>query len=901
MSAATVSRVALAVTGRDLRLHESILTQNSSPTGDNIAETFEAVLGAIYLDSGSMLSTVKEVIKRIGLDDHPYLRAHKQPYDGMDTEEAFRVVEQQTRKQGSLKGTAMAKLKDHVKPNKSQLHNVVVTKSKLNLVEPETVVGLGHQSGVTSSLTKEGANESEQPQGIVKDEASEGRSLKNVLTNLYDNVSKLVHPMPEVRRSQGISENAPTAVFVSYASSAMAKPEVKDFSGDMSCGVRRQARYAAMVLTKIKHTQPKKNGIKSNLKTASNNTLLAMRKEHSEKDVKVREEAVTAQTNADEITLGCKLEEIRARTKTDGEETVRTGITEKEINLIMHISQPRQPGGEAQYDKMLVSGKATKSMVNAGNIAAPTSSAQKSSGASAKRGTSAPPPYTSKSTSTTHKPAPSDKSQKNVTSMARSVRASTKKNMSDTSNTTSGNYDTAGSTFLGVLERNLLQSHQSAWSSLKPDKQQRPKIAVVSASKAGLSAVGTKRVGRTVTDGQVWGQLKQLAMEAQTEIEFAESEVDLLMGGILRDQDQAADEFAKSSTSKLEINADSVAQLVKGSERNDASTATQPHKLKPSLEAVNELKKFQLKEIQLASQQHKWTRTVEYIQGQIKSRLDATMIPADSAEVTTVGDDAKFAGTGAAESDESFRTWRQRQQLRVLGNDLTHEAVRANVEVLMSIPIDSQHSSVTLSAVTEQKSIQDGERHEPAPLNTPSARGKSATPSLQRLDSTTETGPKDSPLHVQQSTSEHEGVSDLKSHMPVDAVKSEFGLGLRTKEPEQREETSSAKADESSNSVNLALPTDQFRLRVHKLNPSKQVPLGTSGEEGTTAASNEWDPSKTIRTSLASQSTLVILPPSDAIPPDKQLLSASPEAVQVARAFKVWHADRSEDRPSRPA
>jgi hypothetical protein len=888
MSAATVSRVALAVTGRDLRLHESILSQNSSPTGDNIAETFEAVLGAIYLDSGSMLSTVKEVIKRIGLDKHPYLRAHKQPQEGVSAEQASRVVEQQTRKRGSLKGTAITVLKDQVTPNKSQVHNVVVPKIKLNLAEPETVVETSRQnadptSAVTSNLTKGGTEESKQPQGIVKGEA---RSLRNVLTNLYDNVSKLVDPMLDVRRSQSILGKAPTTVFISHVSSTTVKPEVKGFSGDISRGVRTQARYAAMVLTKFKYTQLKKDGIKSDLETISNNTLLAVRKKHSENNVKVHEEAVTAQTDADDATPGRKLVEKKAQTKADEEKIVRIKKAGKEIKPIVQISQPQpqRSGGEAQYDKMLVSGKATKSRVNAGNIATPALSAQKGSSALAKRSTSAPapPPHTTKPTSI-HTPAPSGKSQKATNTVAHLVRPSVEKKTSNTSDTTSGNYDTTRSKSLSGLERDLLQSHRSAWSSSKSGKQQRPQIADVLAAKAGLPAVEVKSVGRTVMDSQVRGELQQPAVEAQIDTYFPESEVDLLMGGILREQDQAAYEFAESSTPKLETNADSVDHFVKGSERSDALAETQPHKLKPSSVIVDERKKLQSKEMQLTSQQQKWARTASYIQEQIRSRLNAGMIPAHSAEVTTIGDNVDSAGTGAAEPSESFRTWRQRQQHRVSGNDMKHEAVRTNVEVLRSTPMELQHSSTTLSAITEQKSLQDGEY----------------------IDSTTEADPKNLPFHVQQSAPEHEGIRGLKFHMSADAVKSKFGLCLRPKESEQeKEEISSARANESNNtsdSVDFALPTDdQLQLGVHKFKSSKQVPLETPGEEEITAASHEWDPTEAIRASLASRSTLVVLPPSDALLLNQPVLSASPKAAQVARTLKVLHADRSENRPSGP-
>lgn len=75
MSSQTVSRAALAVTGQKLGLHLSILAAGSKiMTSDHIAETFEAVMAAVYVDSGYSMKVVKDVIRTLKMDDHFYLK-----------------------------------------------------------------------------------------------------------------------------------------------------------------------------------------------------------------------------------------------------------------------------------------------------------------------------------------------------------------------------------------------------------------------------------------------------------------------------------------------------------------------------------------------------------------------------------------------------------------------------------------------------------------------------------------------------------------------------------------------------------------------------------------------------------------------------------------------------------
>jgi hypothetical protein len=78
MSSVTLSRAALAVAGRALGLRESILSATGTASRNHVAETVEAVLGAIYVDSNFNVQTVKDVIKTVKLDDHRFLRAKVQ-------------------------------------------------------------------------------------------------------------------------------------------------------------------------------------------------------------------------------------------------------------------------------------------------------------------------------------------------------------------------------------------------------------------------------------------------------------------------------------------------------------------------------------------------------------------------------------------------------------------------------------------------------------------------------------------------------------------------------------------------------------------------------------------------------------------------------------------------------
>jgi dsRNA-specific ribonuclease len=99
MSSDTVSRIALAVAGRALELSEAILAAPTASLGKNqIAEAFEAVLGAIYVDSNYSMEAVKTVLKKLRLDDHQFLKTREQLLDEEEDQTTIKVVTQQTTK-----------------------------------------------------------------------------------------------------------------------------------------------------------------------------------------------------------------------------------------------------------------------------------------------------------------------------------------------------------------------------------------------------------------------------------------------------------------------------------------------------------------------------------------------------------------------------------------------------------------------------------------------------------------------------------------------------------------------------------------------------------------------------------------------------------------------------------
>lgn len=70
-----VTNVRLASRGRELGLDACVICDPGTPTvsTDMLATTFEAVIAAVYLDSGADLDTVETVMERLGFFNHPLL------------------------------------------------------------------------------------------------------------------------------------------------------------------------------------------------------------------------------------------------------------------------------------------------------------------------------------------------------------------------------------------------------------------------------------------------------------------------------------------------------------------------------------------------------------------------------------------------------------------------------------------------------------------------------------------------------------------------------------------------------------------------------------------------------------------------------------------------------------
>jgi len=76
MNLETVTRVALNNKGLQLKLDENVILMAgiTEASHNQVAETFEAVLGAVYLDSGHDVEAVKQVLKQVGLDQNRFLK-----------------------------------------------------------------------------------------------------------------------------------------------------------------------------------------------------------------------------------------------------------------------------------------------------------------------------------------------------------------------------------------------------------------------------------------------------------------------------------------------------------------------------------------------------------------------------------------------------------------------------------------------------------------------------------------------------------------------------------------------------------------------------------------------------------------------------------------------------------
>jgi hypothetical protein len=103
MSLGTETRAALDLRGRKLGIHKNLLLSPGvgDPTKDHVAEAFEAILGAVYVDAGHSLADVKEVLASTGLDTHRFLSADTQSQDAQEEKELaqLRAAEERVRMQ----------------------------------------------------------------------------------------------------------------------------------------------------------------------------------------------------------------------------------------------------------------------------------------------------------------------------------------------------------------------------------------------------------------------------------------------------------------------------------------------------------------------------------------------------------------------------------------------------------------------------------------------------------------------------------------------------------------------------------------------------------------------------------------------------------------------------------
>ncbi|KAG9186568.1 hypothetical protein G6011_09676 [Alternaria panax] len=79
MTQGSETRAVLFTRGQALGIHKNLLlhewAQARTPSDNQVAETVEAILGAVYLDSGKSIEIVKEVVTNAALDTHKLLKA----------------------------------------------------------------------------------------------------------------------------------------------------------------------------------------------------------------------------------------------------------------------------------------------------------------------------------------------------------------------------------------------------------------------------------------------------------------------------------------------------------------------------------------------------------------------------------------------------------------------------------------------------------------------------------------------------------------------------------------------------------------------------------------------------------------------------------------------------------
>jgi dsRNA-specific ribonuclease len=129
MTSETVSRAALAITGRAIGLHQSMWVPDDNSRGPprkwnhQIAEALEAVLGAVFVDSNYDMKAVKAIISKLKLDDHQFLKTRA----GVDIAQTKTLLPQSVDEQAVISASPISTTVDDVqdstpteeqKPNK---------------------------------------------------------------------------------------------------------------------------------------------------------------------------------------------------------------------------------------------------------------------------------------------------------------------------------------------------------------------------------------------------------------------------------------------------------------------------------------------------------------------------------------------------------------------------------------------------------------------------------------------------------------------------------------------------------------------------------------------------------------------------------------------------------------
>jgi dsRNA-specific ribonuclease len=172
MSSETVSRAALAITGRAIGLNQSMLVPNDNKSSrlknwkDHIAEAFEAVLGAVYVDSNYDIKAVKAIISKLRLDDHQFLKTHAKVDIAQITTVLPQSVDEQAVMSASPTSTAVNDVQD----------STTTEKQKPNKLNQREKPGFSMLNKLAKSTCAETAESATKPLEVCDERAKAGLS-----------------------------------------------------------------------------------------------------------------------------------------------------------------------------------------------------------------------------------------------------------------------------------------------------------------------------------------------------------------------------------------------------------------------------------------------------------------------------------------------------------------------------------------------------------------------------------------------------------------------------------------------------------------------------------------------------------------------------------------------------